>query len=320
MKRGAEILVRDCAGVRPDESVLVVTDAERSPIGASVQAAAGAAGAEAVLLVSPGRSIDNEEPEPPVAAAMMAADVVFMPVTHSLAHTQATRAAVAAGARVFSMAAFTKEQMQSGGLFADFQARRPVCDAVAARLSEADRVRVSNPAGTELELGIQGRLGNSHSCVLDRPGFTAVPNIEANIAPVEGSAEGILAADGSIPYYGIGVLREPITFEISRGAVRSIEGGDQADFVRELMAAQGDPNVYNIAQFAIGLNPKCTELTGVMLNDEGVNGTIHIGIGTSANLGGEVRATTHFDAVVRDPSVWLDDTPALQGGDLQIEA
>ena len=40
----------------------------------------------------------------------------------------------------------------------------------------------------------------------------------------------------------------------------------------------------------MGLNPECKDFTGEMLNDEGVNGTIHIGVGTSANLGGDVQA------------------------------
>jgi len=316
VKSGAEILIHDCASVRRGEAVLVVTDAERRSIGSALRAVAREAGAETTLVISAPRSIDNEEPEPTVAAAMRSAQVVFMPVSHSLAHTRATRDAISKGARVLSMAAFTEDQMRTGGLFTDFRERKPVCDAIATRFTDARFIRVTNPAGTELTLSIEDRAGNSHSCVLEGPGFTAVPNIEANIAPNEGSAEGILVADGSIPYYGIGVLDEPIRFEISAGSVRLIEGGKQADFVSRLLASQNDPNVYNIAQFAIGLNPMCTELNGVMLNDEGVNGTIHIGIGTSANLGGEIRATTHFDAIIRQPSVWLDDEPILQAGEL----
>jgi leucyl aminopeptidase (aminopeptidase T) len=76
--------------------------------------------------------------------------------------------------------------------------------------------------------------------------------------------------------------------------------------------------VYNVAQFAFGLNPDCTVLTGEMLNDEGVSGTIHVGIGTSASLGGVVQAKTHFDAIIRSPSVWLDEQPVLVDGELVI--
>ena len=168
-------------------------------------------------------------------------------------------------------------------------------------------------------MSVVGVTGNSHACLLDGPGFSAVPNIEANCAPAQGTAEGVFVCDGSIPYYGVGPVCEPVTFWISEGFVTDIEGGDQAGFLAELLARQEDPWVYNLAQFAFGLNPACTEFTGEMLNDEGVNGTVHIGIGTSANLGGSVSAKTHFDAVTRAPTVWIDEEPVLSDGEILVE-
>ena len=102
------------------------------------------------------------------------------------------------------------------------------------------------------------------------------------------------------------VSSEPVRLEISGGFVRSIEGGEQARFLSDLLSAQDDLWVYNVAHFAVGLNPDCRDFTGEMLNDEGVDGTVHLGVGTSANLGGEVQAKTHFDAIIREPSIWLD--------------
>jgi leucyl aminopeptidase (aminopeptidase T) len=318
MRAGAEILVRSCAGVRSGEEVVVVSDPERRPIADALMVAVEEAGGLPVLVLMQPREIDNQEPTAPVAAAMARADVVIMPVTHALAHTRAVREAIAQGARVLSMTAFTEGQMREGGLFTDFLARRPLCDSLAHRMTQANRVRVTNSAGTDLSFSVEGRTGNSHCCLLEGPGFTAVPNIEANLSPVEESSEGILVVDGSIPYYGVGVLEEPVHFEISGGFVRSIRGGSQAQFLDELLAAQDDPFVYNVAQFAIGLNPACTEFTGEMLNDEGVNGTIHIGIGTSSNLGGDVQAKTHFDAIIRDPSVWLDGEQIIREGEIVV--
>ena len=165
---------------------------------AALSAEAGDRGARATMAVCPPRSIDNEEPPRAVAEAMRASDVVFLPVTHALAHTRATREAIGAGARVLSMTAFTPGQMERGGLMADFRARKPLCDALAARLSEAREVRVTNPAGTELTFSLEGRAGNSHACVLDGTGFTAVPNIEANTSPLDGTTSGTLVVDGSM--------------------------------------------------------------------------------------------------------------------------
>jgi len=306
MKRGANILVETCASVKAGERVAIVTDDERLPIAHAIEEAVEGVGGDAVVIVTPARKIDNEEPSSEIAEKMKEADVVFLPLTLAMAHTRATHEAISEGARVLSLSAFTKRQMQEGGLFTDFHARKPVCDALAEKLTHASHVRVTNPAGTNLTFSIEGRSGNSHCCLLDQPGFTAVPNIEANISPVEGTAEGVLVVDGSIPYYGVGVIEDPVVFNLEKGFVTDIQGGGQAAFIRDLLETQNDRFVYNVAQFAIGLNQACVDFTGEMLNDEGVNGTIHMGIGSSANLGGTVRAKTHFDAIIRSPSVLLD--------------
>ncbi len=319
MKEGAEILVRTCADVQPSEDVVVVTDAGCMPIAEAVADEAREVGAVVSIVISPERSIDNEEPGSPVAAAILGADVVFLPVTLAMAHTRAVREAIGAGARVLSMTAFTERMMREGGLFTDFRVRQPVCQNLAAMLTDGEHLRVTNPSGTDLSMGLVGVAGNSHACLLDGPGFSAVPNIEANCAPTQGTAEGVFVCDGSIPYYGVGPIHDPVTFQISEGFVTDISGGDQADFLKNLLARQEDPWVYNLAQFAFGLNPACTEFTGEMLNDEGVNGTVHIGIGTSANLGGQVRAKTHFDAVTQVPTVWIDGELVLSDGEILLK-
>ena len=202
MEKGAKILVRDCAGVKNGEDVLIVTDEERLPIAQAVKKAAEEAGGGTSLVICPPRTIDNEEPAPPIGAAMSRAGVIIMPVTLALSHTKAVREAIDEGARVLSMTAFTEGMMRSGGLMADFRARKPLCDSLAERLTAARRVRVTNPAGTEVEFGLEGRGGNSHCCIVDSPGFSAVPNIEANTSPADGSAAGVLVCDGIIDIIG----------------------------------------------------------------------------------------------------------------------
>lgn len=44
------------------------------------------------------------------------------------------------------------------------------------------------------------------------------------------------------------------------------------------LEAKNDPNVYNIAEMGVGFNPQC-RFMGFMLEDEGVFGSAHIGIG-----------------------------------------
>jgi leucyl aminopeptidase (aminopeptidase T) len=172
-----------------------------------------------------------------------------------------------------------------------------------------------------LTLSARGRKGNAHACVVDTPGqFSAAPNIEANFSPVEGTTEGLLVADGSIPYLGIGLLTTPVAFTIQKGKIVKIEGGYEADRIRTIWEQQNDPNVYNIAQVAVGMNPEVKAPIGRLgcNYDEGAYGTAHIGIGTSATLGGTVKASTHFDAVMKKPTVKLDGKIILTDGEFSL--
>ena len=71
------------------------------------------------------------------------------------------------------------------------------------------------------------------------------------------------------------------------------------------LAAKQDPNVYNIAEMGVGLNPQC-RFMGFMLEDEGVYGSAHIGIGTSITLGGVVKASCHYDLIMKDATIVAD--------------
>ncbi|MDH5792462.1 MAG: leucyl aminopeptidase, partial [Candidatus Bathyarchaeota archaeon] len=143
------------------------------------------------------------------------------------------------------------------------------------------------------------------------------PNIEANVSPVEGSSEGAIVVDASIPYIGIGLLREPVRMTVESGFITDIRGGQQADALRRDLEEKDDPNVYSIAELGVGLNPR-SRMTGVMLDDEGVLGSAHIGIGTSITLGGVVKAAVHYDLVLWRPTIELDGEAVIEKGELMF--
>ena len=143
------------------------------------------------------------------------------------------------------------------------------------------------------------------------------PTIEANVSPLEGTANGVIVADASIPYIGIGVLEEPVVCHVRDGRITSIEGGRQAQMLKDDLASKADPNVYNIAEMGMGLNPKC-HFCGFMLEDEGVEGSVHIGIGTSITLGGTVKAACHYDLIMTGATVVADGRVLLQDGVVQL--
>ena len=212
---------------------------------------------------------------------------------------------------------FTEEMLIKGGIEADFKAIKPVCKAIADAFAQGSKVHLTSPGGTDLWLDITGRRGNALYCVVEPGEFSTIPTVEANASPVEGSAHGRIVADASIPYLGIGVLNEPVVVEVENGFITSISGGKQAEVLKKDLESHNDRNCFNIAELGLGLNPKC-RLCGIMLEDEGVIGTAHIGIGTSITLGGTVKAPTHYDLLMWNPRIEVDGKVIFEGTEVLI--
>ncbi len=303
---GAQRLVHVNARVQPGEIVVVVTDPTMQRYADAVGTAAREAGADVTLCVIPLRSQDGQEPPPPVARAMAEAAVIFSPVRVSITHTRAMRTALEAGARVCMMTAYTDAIMTSSALLeTDFEGQVEVCRRLGAAFTEGESVLLTSPRGTDLHFGIEDRVANVLTNIPEPGELGPIPDIEVNVVPVTGSAEGTIVADASVPYLGIGILEDPIVCSVHEGYIVEMTGGEQADFLREHLESISDPHCFNVAELGVGLNPNA-RLTGEMLEDEGVMGTIHIGIGTSHTLGGEIVAPTHYDLIMWEPTITVD--------------
>ena len=67
----------------------------------------------------------------------------------------------------------------------------------------------------------------------------------------------------------------------------------------------------------MGLNPLC-RLRGVMSEDEGSFGNMHIGIGKNTSFGGHVDSPLHLDMVVKTVTAQIDDTIIMKDGKLLV--
>lgn len=322
MMKGARKIITKCVKAQPEEKLLIVTDPTLVLVAESLAAAGEDAGCETVVSVMRPRYWDGEEPPLAIAEAMSKVDIVIFPTMRDIAHTVATKSALKTGTRILSMAGCAPEILMEGGIEEDFDRMKPLCDRVAEMLGAGKEVKLTNPAGTDVTINIEGRPGNSHCCVCDKPGvFTGVPNIEANIAPV--NVSGTIVFDGSVPNLRgseRGLLRDPIKLTVEDGSVVKVEGGQEAKTLDNLWRSQNDPSVYHIAQLALGLNPSITNLNGLIVNDHGAWGTVHFGIGTSANLGGLVQAKGHIDGIMLQPTLTIDGEPVLKAGDVLVKA
>lgn len=314
LARGALRLAQVNGRVQEGERVLVITDYDTTVLAERVARAAASLGGEVVTAVMPPRRMHGEEPPAPVAAAMKEADLIFIPVSISMTHTVAVKEALRARARILAMSDWSDEMFLSPAILeTDFAAQAEVCRRLGRAFTEGESFRLTSPRGTDLRFEAGGRKANVMTNIPDPGEISPVPTIEVNVPPIEGTAEGTLVVDASIPYLGIGSLREPFTCTIEKGFIARIEGGgEQVKILQDAIAGHDDPNCWNVAELGVGLNPGA-RMTGRMLEDEGVLNTIHIGIGTSLMLGGTLKAATHYDLIMWDPTIEIDGKVVQRG-------
>jgi len=317
MMKGARKLVEECAAVKEEEKVVIVTDFNLINIAKVVASAVHERKAEVVIVSMAPRKTHNEELPPVVAAAMKKADVIFVPTTYSIAHTKARTDATDAGARVINMPDYREDLLMSPALVeVNLKAREPLIKKIAEMLTEAKEAYVTSPLGTDIKLGLEGRKGAALTGLIHEPGqFGSPPDLEARITPVEGTAEGTIVVDGSIT--AVGLLSEPITVTVRNGFAQEIRGGEQARRFADILAKANDPNVYNIAELGIGQNPQA-QLNGIMTEDEGALGTIHIAVGTSGAFGGKIRTSVHLDMIIKGTTVKLDSKTSIKDGKVVV--
>ena len=315
LAEAALVALRDCMGARAGERVLVVTDEPLRKIGYALHGAARALGNDVLLVDMVPRKSNGEEPPAEVATLMGAFDVVLCPTSKSLTHTDARRAASAKGVRIGTLPGVTEDIMVRC-MRADYHAIAARTERLCRLLEAAATVRVTSPAGTDVVMPIAGRKAHASSGLFRETGqWGNLPTGEAYLAPLEGQSEGVVVVDGSMA--GVGMVRQPIRIRVEAGYATEIEGGEEAARLRALLEPHGRDG-RNVAEFGIGTNDRA-QLTGVILEDEKVMGTIHIAFGDNKSMGGTVRVASHLDGLVKAPSVWLDDRQIMRDGTLLVD-
>jgi leucyl aminopeptidase (aminopeptidase T) len=314
LEKAARIAVRKCVAVRKGETALVITDEPLRKIGRLLWEACRQSGAEAIFTEIIPRKTSGEEPPEAVAALMKKAAAIMIPTSKSLSHTKARRDACKAGARCATLPGITADTMRRT-LNADYEKIARLSIRLARILTQGSTAHVTNAAGTDIHMSIRGRKGHPDTGLVHKPGdFSNLPAGEAYLAPLEGTAQGIIVVDGCIGETG--VLRKPITMEVRDGHVTNISGGAQVKILRRAIHGLGK-KARNIAELGIGTNDKA-RVVGSSLEDEKVMGTVHIAIGDNASMGGKISVASHLDAILLQPTLAIDGRIIMKKGRLLI--
>jgi aminopeptidase len=302
--------LRDAMGLKPEETLLVVTDEIKREIGMALHEAGKELCKESILLEIKSREINGQEPPPAVAEMMKLVDVVVCPTAKSLTHTDARRNAVKEGVRVGTMPGISVEIM-SRCLNADFDKIIELTNFVAKKLEGVKTIKVVTEAGTNLTMPVEGRMIIPSTGVLREKGQSGnMPSGEVFLAPIEGTSNGSLVIDGSMA--SIGMIKTPIKVNIVDGYAEEITGGEEAERLIAILDKSGR-DARAVAEFGIGTNYKAI-LSGQILEDEKVLGTIHVAFGNNLTMGGTIAVNSHLDGLVKEPDVYFDEVQIMKKG------
>lgn len=306
VKHVAMVIVKDCMGVKPGESVLVVTDTVRKDLGMPIYQAALEAGNDAIYMEMKPRKTNGEEPPKMVADAMYDADVIIAMTRVSLTHTDAKIRAVEHGARIATMpfgsgsTEFVTRIFTQGGMTVDYKRMDRNIHRLADRIHGLKQAHVTADKGTDVVIDFGGREFHEDSGIAHDPGdFTNLPAGELYVAPM--STNGTIVVDVTIGR--LGRLKSPLILEVKDGSVYSIRG-ERAKEVESILGEFG-PQAMTLAEFGIGMNPKA-RICGLLVEDEKVGNTVHFAMGNNAGFGGDVDVGIHMDGVVGRPTIYID--------------
>jgi leucyl aminopeptidase (aminopeptidase T) len=322
---GARNAVVTCLGVKPKETVAIVTHrGEVAPIAAALLTAVTDAGARAeAFVVSPNEASDSRYVRALVGHVATADASILVSAIEGGLPIDLRRRLVEVGTtsrRHGHMIGITAAMM-SQAMCADYAEVERVSRWLAKKLTPNAKIVASTASGTELEIAMEPNatvvVGSG---VLTGPGWTNLPGGE--VFGVPATVDGTLVADGGIWMPEGGELplsfRTKIVFE--RGEIVRLDGASEpcARLEAALQASNGGRRV---GQVGFGTNTGVLAPIGALLQDLKLPG-FHLSLGhtcpevTNASWDSDVE----IPLLTRRASVTIDGTAVITNGKFPSEA
>lgn len=305
-------LFKKCLAVKPDEKILLIFDSHTRDIANALVEASLQLPIQVKPVEIKPTGKHGGEPDPEIAELMKKFHAVLIPTKYSMTHTKATIEARAAGAKVVTLPGIDAYVFIEG-LKADPLKLKVSGDKWINILSGNHEIKVTSKEGTNLMFSI-GRhpFLNDEGCFFEKGSGGNLPAGEVFVAPDEDSGNGKLVVDGAI-----GGQEEwktgdsPAELILENGTIKSFSGKRARKL--ELLLSKSGPKAFVLAEFGIGTNP-CLQLSGNLLGDEKVRGTVHFAFGNNMGFGGKNNVQLHIDCIVSKPSVYIDGKQVVKDG------
>ncbi|MFX0199706.1 MAG: aminopeptidase [Candidatus Hodarchaeota archaeon] len=198
-------------------------------------------------------------------------------------------------------------------LMADFNEIERRGNELAVKLEQkiGKKLHITSKAGTDLTVIVTRHIHLS-SGVIDKAGQLGnLPGGEVYFVPKEGSANGRLVIDISIPNLVLTETDEKIPIPISDGKVDLKGFQYQKNRLKEVLSKKGADV---LCEVGIGLNDQIRQGTGTALIDEKMGGTVHVAFGDNTFFGGSNESSVHLDMVMQYPSLTIEGEKIMVHG------
>ncbi|CAM4215368.1 2,5-dihydroxypyridine 5,6-dioxygenase [Bordetella tumbae] len=195
------------------------------------------------------------------------------------------------------------------------------------RIQAAREMHITSHAGTDLRCQLGEFPVICEYGFVDRPGrWDHWPSGFVLTWPNEGQSQGTVVLDrGDILLPLKEYVHDPIKLTIANGYVHAIEGGLQAEILREYMASYEDPEAYAVSHVGWGLQPRAhwsmlahyDKESHIGMDARAFEGNFLWSMGPNNEAGGQRTTACHIDIPMRRCTVKLDGAPTVIDGIVQ---
>lgn len=303
----AEALVRRMIRPQEGDAFLILADTATDPGLAQACLSAGLrAGADTQLMIYRRIAWGETAHFGPIVLDAIRASRFILGFHCNFLRTDAAREALAKGTRILSTEPWDMEAfLISGFLDVDYEAMIHNGEVVAKLWDKTEKCVVVSKGGTDIRFELAPRKSVVSDGMLTEDGeLDYFPGLQVTAAPVEETINGKVVVDADDVQ---GILHTPYTMEIERGVITAIEGGLEANKMRQWMETRNDETIYHLCHFSFGLNPKAL-LSANFSEGERLFGCVDFGFGNQPQgLGGTVGTSPyHMDIIIASPTIYLD--------------
>jgi len=306
----AEKAVKYSLRIKSRESFLLVTDKAKMEIAEAFAYWAAQVGAETTTYLmtetlrpiqKPTRLFRLLAEKPKVMVYMLDARIEEKPFRGYMVKAGGTHG------RLCMMPGITVEMMERL-VDIDYSALARRTKTIRRLLQDAEKVRITNKAGTDISFKVAGRTWHDDVGDISRKGRHGnLPAGECYTAPVEDTFTGRLVIGLIDDKLGRGVM------EFEKGTLTRASGRGIEAILENI---GDDPTGRIIGEFGVGTNPGARVCPN-MLEAEKAFGTVHFAIGDSYGLGIN-KSRHHYDALVEKATIVADGRRIAENGTFSI--